>query len=245
MMKKFLLLFLLTATVTSYAQESTLLRLNYTKGDQYVMKMDMTQEVDGAVMMTMNMGMSINVNEVKGDVFESTTKISKIKLDMNQGGMNVSFDSSKSDDELDDMGKMMKSQMGPMMESVIYTKGNNLGEVLDLKVEPNMPGVSDMTNQNTKIIYPKNAVRVGDSWDMDQDNKGMKMNFIYTVKAILPTKVMIELSGTISGITTGTISGSMDLDRNSGVPIKTVINMAMSISNQDMKSKMVMEMTKK
>ena len=48
----------------------------------------------------------------------------------------MSFDSSKSDDELDATGKMMKTQMGPMLEAVIYSNVTTLGEASVVSIEP-------------------------------------------------------------------------------------------------------------
>jgi len=237
-MKKFFTVLLLAVTLIGTAQESTLLRLDYTKGDSYTITMNMTQEMGGAVMMKMMMGMETEITEVNKDTYSSVMKFTKMVMEMNQGGMNITFDSTKSDDELDEMGKMMKAQMGPTLQAVFYAKGNNLGEVLEMRVEPNIPGASDMANQSNNVIFPKKAVRVGDTWAIEKENKGMKMNFIYTVKSIVSSKVVLGVSGKISGLAGGTISGSMDIDKKSGVPLKTAIDMSMSMSGQEMKTSM-------
>jgi len=237
-MKKFFTVLLLAVTLIGTAQESTLLRLDYTKGDSYTITMNMTQEMGGAVIMKMTMGMETEITEVNKDTYSSVMKFTKMVMEMNQGGMNITFDSTKSDDELDEMGKMMKAQMGPTLQAVFYAKGNNLGEVLEMRVEPNIPGASDMANQSNNVIFPKKAVRVGDTWAIEKENKGMKMNFIYTVKSIVSSKVVLGVSGKISGLAGGTISGSMDIDKKSGVPLKTAIDMSMSMSGQEMKTSM-------
>ena len=245
MMKKFFTLLLLAVTLVSTAQETTLLRLKYTKGDSYAMSMNMVQDVDGAPVMTMNMDMSVDITDVTGDEYTSEMKFTKMKMDMFQGGMNMSFDSSKSDDELNQMGKMMKARMGPMLKAVIITKGNNLGDVLEMKIEPNIPGAADMANQQKNVVYPKHAVKVGDSWDIEREEKGMKMNFIYTVKSIGNKTVVLGISGNITGLAEGTISGSMDIERATGIPLKNLINMDMTVNEQQMNSKIVVLMTKK
>ncbi|MBL4569295.1 MAG: hypothetical protein JKY69_06540 [Flavobacteriaceae bacterium] len=244
-MKKFFTLLLLAVTLVSTAQETTLLRLNYTKGDSYTMSMNMVQNVDGAPVMTMSMDMTIDIIDVTGDEYTSEMKFAKMKMDMFGGGMNVSFDSTKSDDELDAIGKMMKAQMGPMLKIVISTKGNNLGDILEMKIEPNIPGAADMANQKNNVVYPKHAVKVGDSWDIEREEKGMKMNFIYTVKSIEKKTVDLSVSGKISGLADGTISGTMNIERATGIPLKTVLNMDMTIQEQQMNSKIVAVMTKK
>jgi len=67
MMKGFLAIILLAFTLVSSAQETTLLRLNYTKGDRYIMSMDMNQEMNDEPFMIMNLGISIDITAVDGD----------------------------------------------------------------------------------------------------------------------------------------------------------------------------------
>lgn len=226
------------------AQESVLLRINYTKGDKYTVNMKMSQDMGTVMSMDMNMKMSQEITEVSGDTYVSKMKIGQIAMDMSQGGMNMSYDSSKSDDELDETGKMMKSQMGPMLTAVITAKGNNRGEVLSSTVEPNIPGTSDLANQSSNVVYPKNTVRVGDTWDFKKSDKGMNMNFKYTVKSITPNAVMLGITGNIDGMATGKITGSMNIDKKSGVPLKSIINMNMDVQGQDMKTSMELTMSK-
>jgi hypothetical protein len=164
---------------------------------------------------------------------------------MLQGGQVMSFDSTKSDEELDDTGKMMKAQMGPMLSALIYAKGNNLGEMLEVKVEPSIPGVEDMAKQSSNVVYPTEAVSVGSTWTMTKEEKGMKMDFLYTVKSISSDKVVLDLSGDVSGMATGKISGNMNIDKASGIPENSTIDMNMSVSGQELKSKITMTMVKK
>ena len=41
-------------------------------------------------------------------------------MNMMQGGMTMSYDSNKKDEELDQMGQMLKSQFDPMMEAQLH-----------------------------------------------------------------------------------------------------------------------------
>lgn len=244
-MKKLLVLFLLVSSSITVAQESIKLRLNYEKGDIYIASMKMSQDMGAVMSMGMDVDMSIEITEVNDDTYQSKMKFKKMKMDMLQGGNAISFDSSKSDDELDDMGKMMKAQMEPMLKAVILAKGNNLGEVLELKVEPNVPGMSDMGNQATSVAYPKEAIQVGSTWTAKKNEKGMVLDFIYTVKSITKDQVELDISGKVSGVATGTISGKMQVDKVSGVPNNSLIDMDLNISGQKMKSKITLTMKKK
>ena len=226
------------------AQEAVLLRLNYEKGVTYDISMKSSQEMGTVMSMGMTLDMSVKILEVKDGIYESEMKFSKISMDMLQGGNIMSYDSSKSDAELDDTGKMMKAQMEPMLEAVIFAKGNDLGEVLETKVEPNIPGVSEMGKQTSTIIYPKGAVKIGTTWTSSKNEKGMVMDFVYKVKSILKDKVELDLSGKVSGMASGDITGHVDIDRKTGIPTNTLIDMTLSASGQKLLSKMTMTMSK-
>lgn len=243
-MKKLLVLFLVVSSTITFSQESVLLRLKYAKGDVYKANMSMSQDMGAAMSMGMKIDMEIKINEVTGDNYTSEMKFSKMSMDMLQGGNVMSYDSTKSDDELDAGGKMMKTQMAPMLGAVITAKGNNLGEVLEVKVEPSVPGMDDFANQSSTVIYPKEAVKVGSTWSIQKNQKGMILDFVYKVKAILKDKVELEVTGKSSGMATGDITGSMEVDRATGVPVNSLINMALSIQGQERKSKVTMTMTK-
>ena len=243
-MKKLIILFVMALAMNVSAQESVLLRLNYKKGDSYMMKMKMSQDMGTMMSMDMNMSMKQDITSVTGDTYVSQMKIAKISTDISQGGMNMSYDSTKSDDELDAGGKAMKGQMGPMLNAVITVKGNSIGEIFETTVEPSVPGTQDLTEQSNNVVYPKKALRVGDTWKMTKSNKGMDINFVYKVKSITKEVVLLDISGTVGGIAEGTITGDMNVDRKSGVPLISNVNMNMTVQGQEMITKMTATMTK-
>ncbi|WP_343330200.1 DUF6263 family protein [Polaribacter staleyi] len=244
-MKKLLILFLVVTANLSFAQDAVLLRLNYEKGATYDVAMNISQEMGAVMSMGMVMNMDIKVIDVKDDTYDSEMKFTKMTMDMLQGGQVMSFDSSKSDEELDETGKMMKAQMGPMLGAVISAKGNNLGQILEVKVAPSVPGVEDMAKQSSNVVYPKEAISVGSTWTMTKEEKGMKMDFLYTVKSIDSDKIVLDITGDVSGMATGKISGNMNIDKASGIPKNSLIDMNMSVSGQELKSKITMTMVKK
>ena len=230
---------MLVMTLASTAQESTLLRLNYNKGDKYIMTMDMTQDMS-VMVMKMKMDMSIEILEVVDDIYKTEMQIKKISMDMN----GMSYDSDKGDEELDVMGKQMKAQFDPMLEMLITSKTNNLGEVLEMKIEPDIAGANQFTNQSGSVIYPEHAVKVGDTWDFEKDSEGMKMSFIYTVRSIEKDRVFLDVSGEISSLAEGTINGNIEIDREKGIPLKSSIVMDMTVSGQNIKSSIILIMKK-
>jgi len=243
-MKKLITLFLLVSVNISLAQESVLLRLNYEKGATYNVSMKMNQEMGTMMSMGMIIDMDIKVTDVQEETYESEMKFTKMTMDMLQAGNVMSYDSTKSDEELDAGGKMMKAQMSPMLNALIYTKGNNLGEILEATVEPSVMGMEDIAKQSSSVVYPKEAIKVGSTWTNTKDDKGMKLEYVYTVKSISKDTVVLEVSGKVSGIGEGMITGNMDIDRSSGIPKNSTIDMALSVSGQEMSTKVTMEMEK-
>ncbi len=243
-MKKLFTFLVVAFTMTATAQESALLRLNYASGDTYIMDLQLAQDMGPMMSMDMGMKMKQTITSVSGDTYESTMKITSMAMDMSQGGQNVSYDSSKSDDELDASGKMMQSQMAPMLQAVISMKGNNLGEVSETTVEPDVPGTADLAKQSSGVVYPKEAVRVGDTWTMSKSDKGMTMDFIYKVASITKEVVVLDVSGKVGGMAEGSITGKINVDRNSGVPSTSNVAMDMTAQGQKMTIKTTITMTK-
>ena len=71
------------------------------------------------------------------------------------------------------------------------------------------------------------------------------MDFVYNVKAILEDSVILDLSGEISGMASGTITSDVEIDKESGVPLDSTINMLINISGQEMSTKVTIKTTKK
>jgi hypothetical protein len=244
-MKKLLFLFLAITANTIFAQDEVLLRLNYENNATYSTKTIVSQEMGAMMSMEMTMDMEMEVTAVENENYDTKTKFTNMSMEMLQGGNLMTFDSSKSDDELDAAGKMMKSQMGPMLEAVIYSKVTTLGEASVVSIEPMIPGVEDIASQSSAVVYPKEAVKLGSTWTMSKEEKGMKMDFLYTVQSISKENVLVDVSGEVSGMGSGKISGNVTIDRVSGIPMKSLVEMNLSVAEQKFKMKATTETAKK
>ncbi|WP_397446126.1 DUF6263 family protein [Polaribacter sp. R77954] len=234
-MKKLVLLIITLIAVNLTAQQSVVLRYNYKKGDVYEIKMKMTQEMGDVMAQTTNMVMSQKTVAINGDTIVNNTKIEKMSMDMLQGGQIISFDSSKKDDELDEMGKMMKTQMAPLLSVVMTSKLSSLGDLLDTTIEPNIPQAQEMGKQNSSVVYPKEEVKVGSTWSTTKQENGMTVKIDYTVKSISDTEVVLNIGGDVSGMGTGTVSGNMNIDKDSGVPVVSKLEMNLNVQGQNLK----------
>ena len=244
-MKKIVTLVLLAVTIVGAAQKSTLLRYNYTKGDNYIMSMSMAQTLNKAPIIDTSMDLLIEITDVNGAEYNSKIKFVKLKMLIQQGNTKISYDSTKSDALLDKKEKIIKAKMKPMLKAVVFTKENNLGELLEVKTEPKTPGVVEMVIPKYKVIYPKKAVKVNDTWSMIKEEKGIKFNFRYTVKSILKELVVLNVSGSISGLVNGTITGSLEIDIATGNALKTRINMDMGANGIRMSTKIIASIRKR
>ncbi|APG64982.1 hypothetical protein LPB136_06270 [Tenacibaculum todarodis] len=233
-MKKFLILVLVIASSLTFAQESVLLRLKYNKGDKYAFKMKQT--LDSSVgMKATNIDMISKITDVSNDLFTSETKIDKMKIDTDIGLFPVSFDSSKEDSELDEIGLMLKQQMSPMLQMIITTKSNVHGKVMDVKVTPDSPMTAQFKNQ-FNVVFPEKPVKVGDTWIDETAQQGLKNVIEYKVTSITSEKVVLTLTGNVTGQATGTAtSGSVEIDRASGALLKSLINNNINAGGQEVK----------
>ena len=217
-MKKVLIALLVITTLSATAQESVLLRLNYTKGDSFLVTTESNQSMGAQGGMNMKMTMGMIVADVVEENIKTESQITSIVMDMMQGGMTMNYDSNKSDEELDQMGQMLKSQFAPMMEAVIYNTSDLQGNMIDTKLDPAIPGMEQITNRSMNTInYPKEKVSVGSSWTSENENQGMKMTTKYTVSSIADGLVTLDVSGDMSGAGTGTIKGKSTVEISSGI----------------------------
>ena len=242
-MRKFILLALLTISFTAATQESVLLRLNYNQGDNYITSIELEQNMGEQGGMSMMMKINSKVNSVDDELIMLESKIKSIAMNMNQGGMVMDYDSNKSSEELDQMGQMMKSQFDPILKATIYNSVDRYGNVLELKVEPTLPGMEQFTGSQNAINFPDEAVSVGSSWVSEADNQGMKIVTKYTVTSISDGMIYLDVSGDVSGIGVGTIIGKSTVEISSGIQTNATIEM--TISAQGIEMNMVTSSTMK
>ena len=233
-MKKGILLTLLMMAFAATAQESVLLRLNYNKGDNYVTSIELKQSMGAQGGMSMTMFMNSNVSSVNDQSIMLESKVESVVINMNQGGMVMDYDSNKSSEELDQMGQMMKSQFDPILKATIYNSVDHYGNVLEVKVEPSLPGMEQFTGSQNAINFPEEEVSIGSSWESESENQGMKIVTKYTVANINDGMISLDIAGDVSGIGTGTLNGKSTVEISSGVQTNATIEMNLSAQGIEM-----------
>ncbi len=244
-MKNLLSLFILATSFQVFAQESALLRVNYTEGDIYTVSVIQKQSngVQGGTDMTISMDMEIV--EESDESFETESKITSIVMDMNQGGMSMSYDSSKSEDELDETGKMIKSQLSPMMNAVISSTIDIYGNTLKTSVEPAAPGMEQFTAGQAAIRYPKEEVSVGSTWTTDNESQRMNVKTTYTVTKIADGIVYLSMKGDVSGVGTGSMTGTSEIEMSTGTARNTENEITVSTQGMEVTVASQVLMTKR
>jgi len=233
-MKRIILVLLVITSLSITAQESVLLRLNYNEGDNYLLTVEAKQNMGLQGGMSMNMTMGVIITEVGAKNIKTESKITSVIMDMMQGEMSMSYDSNKKEAELDQMGQMMKSQFDPMMKATIHNSLDNLGNMIETKIEPAIPGMEQLTGSTSTINYPEEKVSVGSSWTSEDENQGVKMSTTYTISSIANGIVSLDVSGDVTGAGTGTIKGKTTVDISSGVPKSAALEVTMSAQGVNM-----------
>lgn len=217
-MKKLLLLFVVATSLSAFCQDSVLLRANYNVGDEFLIDLEQSQNMGAAGGMDMKIKMNMSIIKKEGDSFTAASKISTIKMNMLQGGRIMDFDSTKKEEDLDETGNMFKQQFDPMLKALITTKMTNRGEATDIKVEPMAPGMEEFVKQQSSSIkYPEEKVSVGSSWSTELSQQGMKIVTKYTVSKIIEGKVYLDVTGDVSGMGAGKVTGAIVIDATTGV----------------------------
>lgn len=243
-MKKITTLLLFVFSIICYGQEEVLLRLKYKTGDHYKMAMIMKQDMGSLMTNNMTFIMSQKITNTTDSIYENTMTIDQVKMEITKSGEETkSFDSSKDIEEGDDFAKQMNASLGKMIGVEFFSKGNFQGEILEIKVDSQLPGLENMTNKGN-VVYPKEAVKVGSQWKITQSQEGMDMNFVYEVSEITDSYIKVKVSGTISGLGNGTISGILKIKRETGIPELSNIKMDLEVLEQKILTEIEMKMVK-
>ncbi len=228
-------------TVSTDSGDKVLLRLKPKVGDNQKMLMVMDMNSSGAQAMNMKMSadMDMKVTGKEGVVYDYELKYNSIKMDMNAGGMEISYDSQAK--EHTGMGAMMHEQMKTFFDNPMSMKMDERGKVSEFKLPGNMSAQQMGDMGSMSIPLPEGPVGVGDSWTADRTMDGtglMKMNM--KVEKITVDDVVIGTTGDLTddaGNKIGTFDGNYKLDRNSGLTKDGTMNMDMTVENMPVKMK--------
>lgn len=227
-------------SIESAEGDKVLIRLKPKVGDTQKTLMTMDMSADGAQSMTMNMSMAMDmkVTDFKDAVYTYEVKYGTIKMDMNAGGMEMSYDSSAK--EQTGMGAIMHEQMKGLLDQTMTMKMNERGKITDFQL-PGLASNQQMDMGSISLPLPEEPVGVGDSWSDERPIQGAgTMKMTMEVEKITVDDIIIGTQGTINGNngeTVGDFSGSYKLARSNGFTKDGTINMNIKAEGQPMKMK--------
>ena len=221
--------------------DKVLIRLKPKVGDVQKTLMTMEMESTGTQAMKMNMDAKMNFKVIgkQGNVYDYEMKYNSIKMNMNAGGMDMSYDSEAK--EHTGMGAMIHEQMKSFFENPMTMKMDERGNVTEFKLPGNMSAQQMGDMGSMSIPMPEGPVGVGDKWSADRKMDGtgnLKMNM--TVEKITEDDLIIGTTGDMTdenGTKIGTFDGSYKLDRNSGLTKDGTMNMDLTAEGQPVKMK--------
>jgi hypothetical protein len=220
-----------------------LLRINYTPGDSYTQFIETSQNSGLQIAVKTSIKTNMKVTEVKDEIINTESQITSIAMNGMQGGMSLSYDSNANEETLDQMGKMLQSQFKPMMDAKIMSSTDKMGNVIDMSIEPMIPGMDNLT-KNSGIAYPEEAVKVGSAWSSTIEEQGVTMASTYSVSDIANGFVYLDISGEITGLAEGTISGTAEIEVSSGALKVMEMQTSMDAQNMTLKGTTKVTMTK-
>jgi len=237
-MKKILFTLLVCFTTVSMAQEKVLLRLNYEKGDVFLVKIATNQDMGELMKMGINMEMSMETKEVRNNIFTIETKFTNTSMTMASQGQTMSYDSNQKEEDMNPFAKGAHTKMKPLLETLISFDYDALGNIKDSKVISGTTNIDVFKENSSSLIYPEAPVSIGTTWENTRTSvEGAKMNYVYKVTSIDTEKVGFDVTGTISEIGTGTISGKGFINKKYGNIKEMDIEVKMNVMGQQVTSK--------
>lgn len=227
-------------SIESAEGDKVLIRLKPKVGDTQKTMMTMDMSTDGAQKMAMNMSMAMDmkVTDFTESVYTYEVKYGTIKMDMDAGGMQMSYDSSAK--EQTGMGAIMHEQMKTLFDKPMTMKMNERGKITEFEM-PGLGNNQQMDMGSISLPLPEEPVGVGDTWTDERAIQGsgiMKMTM--TVEKITVDDIIIGTKGTIEGTggeAAGDFSGNYKLARSNGFTKDGTINMNITAEGQPMKMK--------
>ncbi len=228
-------------SIESAQGDKVLIRLKPQVGDMQKTIMTMDMSTDGAQSMKMNMimNMDLKVTDKQDSLYTYEVKYNSIKMDMDAGGMEMSYDSNAK--EQSGIGAVMHDQMKVLLDKPITMKMSEQGKISDFHL-PGMANNQQMADMSSiSLPLPSEPVGVGDSWTAERPMEGMgTMKMTMKVEKITVDDLIIGTNGDISdtsGTKIGDFNGNYKLDRNTGFTKDGTININMPVQEQQMKMK--------
>ncbi len=239
-MKKMLLVLFVFSSLAAVSQEVTL-KLNYKKGDKYLLKVAMDQSLGMMGGMNMEADMHMSIVNVTSDNITTEARIKRMAVDVLQGATRMSFDSDNVDENSSEQ-QIMKQQFDPMLKAVITQVTDRYGKLISAKVEPQVPGMDNFGQQSE---YPKTPVKVGSTWETEtKDPTSGNIKMGYKVTKITGKTLYADITGSASALPGSKITGTLEVDIATGNPNKVDVLIATEVQGSKITIKTTVTSTK-
>ena len=216
-MKKVLSAILLFSCMHSNAQYAKTISLK--KGQTIVCSSKTNTESEmgmGNMKNDINTASELTVIDENEKSYILTSTLSKMKMDMEGMGQNMSYDSDNKEDRESEMGKMIGEKLNSS-DTFSLDKSTGSIKLLNVPSEGETSGSGGMSimsggdkdNQvvgDAFLIIPSDK-KIGDSWNVTTTNKGLTTNKTYTLKTIDNNIALVELTGTTAGTVEQEVQG--------------------------------------
>jgi len=233
------------------AQKSIELKYNLKAGDQFATVSQIEQTIQFEAMgqkVTLDQDMAFymtnDVDSVKDGLITQRTTFNRIVMDQQIFGMEIKYDSDDSTTFNSPMGTEFADQMNKLINASVTSVMDDRGQVKDMDLSAlgtagEMP--SSVTTGNNYAVYPDHKVKVGESWESEletQETTKMAVKMVYTLKKATRKEALLDMKGDLSanldnpdasGNLAGTITGTMTVDRKTGMVKESSIQMDMTM----------------
>jgi uncharacterized protein DUF6263 len=241
---------LLFFVLGSFAQRSITLEYDLSPNDIYEFVSDIDQDITFEAMgntttleQVMTFKMKSVVKKIEGEEIHNEIAFDRIKMNQKIFGMEINYDSDDSSTFNSGMGSQIAAEMNKIVGKPVDFVMDKKGSIkkLDLSnITDNSDLANSLTSGNTYAVYPKDKVKVGDSWESDLEpleGSEMKVHINYTLLKISRKQVVIGVEGILAGNEiqgeeinlNGTTVGEMIVDRSTGMLITSTIDMEIAV----------------
>jgi len=240
-------LILLLLSHISLAQEAIEFHFDPQIGETLHVNMFMDTDTEGAQNMIMETNMSMEITPIKkeGEVFTVESLVKNMKINMQMGMQNISYDSGKEAE--DEASQMLADQFSKIIDKKIVSLITERGETKDVQLPESLKvqGFDSQTfSNNITAAYPAHPVKPGDSWESTAEfleNPALsETKLTSTYRQETDEGYIIDVEGELlgsSGDSLGTVEGYYILDKKSHFTKESVLTNTMEIQGMEVRNK--------
>lgn len=241
-MKKIFTLLCILFAISLFSQEGVSLRLNLKKGDIYQTKI--IKKFDSFVLKDVTNFETFIVKETTEKGYKIQLAIDRIVINANKDGKPVKYDSSVKEELMSVEAKGLHSSAKPELNTIVNAEVNTNGKTLKTTKVSGQLSVNMVKQKTNLISLPEKPISVGSKWTQSLTNGNIRVVYNYVVTKITPEIVYLSCVGKPLGKLKGSITGTIELNKKTGVSIKKDMRFDLNLSGQIVKSNVVVTIKK-